>query len=479
MAQLAAPSMVSARGGNGSTSAPQGSRATVDYQPRPAFLPFHMRTQRMAAMVCHRRAGKTVACVGELVDKALKATRPNSRYAYFAPFRSQAKDVAWTYLKDMVRAIPCEIRESELRIKLPNGAWITLYGSDNPDAVRGLYLDGVILDEYGDCRPNLWGEILRPLLMDRQGWAVFIGTPKGDNHFSERWDFAVKNPDRWFSLMLKASTSGLLSPAELADAKLEMSKEEWDQEMECSFSAGLRGAYYADQLAELEATHQRADVEFVDDLPIHLAADIGWSDSTAIWFWQERADGIAIADYYEDHHKRVDQYITLLNSHPRRKQFGTFWMPHDGFHHNVQTGRTTANFLYDAGFHVERVPRAPSIQDGIEAVRRILPVTYFNSAKCHDGLLALKNYRRNYNPVTKSFDDAPIKRHWSKHGSDALRYLALVARSPAIEAVFQPPSKTTTPKPADDIKTVQSMTFDEMFDDHARAVSLNRRRRMI
>ena len=150
----------------------------LGYAPRGAFVAFHQRRERWAALVCHRRAGKTVACVADLVDAALRCTRENGRFAYIAPFYTQAKDVAWVYVKQMSAPIPgVVINESELRVDYPLGARVRLYGADNADRMRGLYFDGVVLDEPADMRPSVWGEVVRPTLSDRRGWASFIGTP--------------------------------------------------------------------------------------------------------------------------------------------------------------------------------------------------------------------------------------------------------------------------------------------------------------
>ena len=158
----------------------------LDYTPRTQFIAFHQRALRWSCLVCHRRAGKTVACIFELIIRALYTTKKNARFAYVGPFRKQVKDIAWQYLKEGIRGIAVEIRESDLRIILPNGAWVTLYGADNPDALRGLYLDGVVIDEFADVRPALWGEVILPALSDRKGWAVLIGTIKGKNHLWQR-----------------------------------------------------------------------------------------------------------------------------------------------------------------------------------------------------------------------------------------------------------------------------------------------------
>ncbi len=165
---------------------------SLGYQPRSAFIPFHKRKQRWASLVCHRRAGKTVACVADLVDAALRLKLPNPRFAYIAPYYSQAKDVAWLYVKGMACNIPgVEINERELRADFPNGARVRLYGADNPDRLRGLNLDGVVMDEFGDMTPGAWRSVIRPALSDREGWAVFIGTPKGRNEFYEIHSTAV------------------------------------------------------------------------------------------------------------------------------------------------------------------------------------------------------------------------------------------------------------------------------------------------
>lgn len=188
-------------------------------------------------MVCHRRAGKTVASVNELIKGAALCDRPNPRFAYIAPLYKQAKDIAWTYLKQGVVPLVkygAAIHESELRVDLPNGGRVKLYGADNPDALRGIYLDGVVLDEPAQIDPTLWPEVLRPALSDRLGWGVFVGTPKGRNAFYNVWREAEKNDD-WFTLMLKASETGLLLDTELQAAREMMTEQQYRQEFECSF----------------------------------------------------------------------------------------------------------------------------------------------------------------------------------------------------------------------------------------------------
>src|SRR5262245_22361626 len=216
-------------------------RIVIPYSPREQFLGFHNRNQRWSCVVAHRRAGKTVACVNDLIRAALTCKKENPRAAYIAPLHVQAKDVAWSYVKQFSQAVPdVQINESELRVDFPNGGRVRLYGADNYDRMRGIYLDAVVLDEYADMDPRVWPEVIRPALSDRQGWACFIGTPKGRNSFhalmhgdSEGWVGAVNSPD-WFALTLRASETGLVPQKELDDARAMMTPEQFAQEYECS-----------------------------------------------------------------------------------------------------------------------------------------------------------------------------------------------------------------------------------------------------
>src|SRR4051812_17034006 len=172
---------------------------TIDlgYTARPQFQPFHKRRQRWAVIVAHRRAGKTVACILDLIDGALRCTKPRPRFAYVAPLLKQAKTVAWDYLRHYGLKVPgASVNETELRLDLPNGGQVRLHGSDNPDAMRGIYLDGLVMDEAADTSPRVFNEILRPSLSDRSGWAVWIGTPKGMNDFHDLWQEARRDPER-------------------------------------------------------------------------------------------------------------------------------------------------------------------------------------------------------------------------------------------------------------------------------------------
>lgn len=394
------------------------ARPVVDYSPRSAFLPFHLRDKRWAIIVAHRRAGKTVACVMELLTRALATAKPNARYAYIAPYREQAKVAAWNYLQHyaapVVNSTADDLRQSELAARLPNGAQVRLFGADNPNALRGMYLDGVVMDEYADMRPSLWGEVIRPALSDRQGWAVFIGTPRGTNEFRRLWDEA---DERWYRLMLKASESGILPESELAEGRKEMTEAQYAQEFECSFEAAILGAIYAKELQAAEA--RIMSVPYDGAHLVHAAWDIGKGDPTAIWCWQQVGQEIRVIDYYESSGELIPHYLAWLRGRPYH--YDTMWLPHDAKNGQL-TGLTVAEVVQQSGFGVQVLPRI-SLEEGINAARMLMPRVWFDRGRCSPGLEALRNYRWSYNARMDEMKPTPVH-DWSSHAADAFRYLA-------------------------------------------------------
>lgn len=199
-------------------------------------------TARFIVLVCHRRWGKTVFAVMELLLAALMDTRPDFRGAYIAPFRKQAKDIAWDYFKKFAGRVPgVAFNETELTVSFPNGAKITLYGADNADALRGLYFDYVVMDEVADMKPFVWGEIVRPALADRKGRCLFIGTPKGMNLFFELYNRGTSDGKVWASMVYRSSDTVNILPwitqEELDNARADLTDAQFRQEFECDFNA--------------------------------------------------------------------------------------------------------------------------------------------------------------------------------------------------------------------------------------------------
>lgn len=415
------------------------------YVPRPQFYAFHGRRQRFAAMVAHRQAGKTVACVNDLIAKATYSKRIRPRYAYVAPLRNQAKGLAWDYLKAYTEGLVSRKSESELSLEFKhNDARITLYGADNPDAMRGLYFDGIILDEYGDMNPITYTKILLPTLQSRKGWIVFIGTPKGKNHFFHIWRRALTQVDQWFTYMLRASTSGIYTPEELSITKGEMTEDEYQQEYECSFEAAVMGTYYSRLITSLEeARHVTEFCDYDPEFPVTAVADLGFTDSTAWWHYQTRPQGLALIDYDEESGQALPYYFDLLKDKPWGENYEKIWLPHDARAKTFQTGRSTLEQFLETGWNIDIVPRL-SIQHGIDAARLLLPNSWFNP-RCSTGIEALRAYQRKYNEKTKSYGNAPLH-NWASHGSDAFRYLSLVAQERILPKSEPPAAKPVEPE---------------------------------
>lgn len=403
----------------------------LGYRARGQFRSFHARRQRWACLVAHRRAGKTVACIADLVDAALRCERQSPRFAYVAPYFVQAKDVAWGYLKRFAAPVPgVSFNEAELRVDFPGDRRIRLYGADNYDRMRGLYLDGVILDEYADMPPAAWGEVIRPALSDRQGWGVFIGTPKGRNAFWQVWDRAQNDPE-WFNVMLQASKTGLLPPSELDAIRAELTAEQYDQEMECSFDAAILGAYYGKEIAEAERSGRVCAVPVDPALPVHTAWDLGISDSTAIWFFQITREGPRVVDHYEASGHGLPHYAAVLAA--KGYTYGTEYLPHDAQARELGSGRTLQETLRKLTGRHPRILPAQSVMDGINAGRLTMGQAWFDAEKCRDGLEALRQYRADYDQKAKTFRDRP-KHDWTSHSADAWRYLSMAWRAMAAPA---------------------------------------------
>jgi hypothetical protein len=400
----------------------------IRYSSRPAFQTFHKRQQRWACIVAHRRAGKTVAAINDLIKKAMKCEKPEPRFAYVAPFTSQAKDVAWSYLRQFTSTIRgSSASVSELKVDLPNGGRIRLYGADNYDRLRGIYLDGVVLDEFADMDPRAWSEVIRPALADRQGWAAFIGTPKGRNAFFELYERAEASPE-WFALRLKASATGLIAAEELEALKAELTADEYAREMETSFEAAVAGAYYAQALTAAEGQGRVGRAPHDPAAEVHAAFDLGIADSTAIWLAQFVGREIRLIDYIENSGVALDWYARALRERPYL--YAPLILPHDAMARELGSGLSRVEMLQGLGFPVRIAPRI-GVADGIEAVRRLLPRTWIDVHRCEAGLRALRDYREKTDPKRR-IALGPLH-DWTSHAADALRYLMTAYEEPETE----------------------------------------------
>lgn len=414
-----------------------GDRKIIEtgYNPRPLQAQLHLEVKRFNVIVCHRRFGKTVWGLNHMIDHALRNPLPNPQYAYLAPFFGQAKRVAWDYLKMYAGMLPgASINEADLRVDIhrPNGdrVRIMLLGADNPVSLKGLYLDGVILDEYGEMNPMAWREVIRPTLSDRHtmnpecGWAIFVGTPKGQNHFHSMWEFAADpaaNPDihQWFRRMFKASETGIIPEPELRSNRAIMSEEEYEQEFECSFSAGQVGAYYAKLMAQADTEGRIGAVPYDPALPVTTAWDLGIGDTTSIWFFQQVGPWTHAIDYIETSGVGLDFYARELQK--RRYIYGKHLLPHDAAAKDLSLGTTRQQHLYSLGVSPAQILPKTSVEDRIGAARMLIPKMRFDREKCRAGIRSLQNYSRDWDGKMNTFRASP-RHDWASHGADSFGY---------------------------------------------------------
>ena len=395
---------------------------TIRYKPRKLLKAFHRRTERYAIIVAHRRFGKTVAAINDLIRDALTIPRKNVRVAYIAPYYRQAKAIAWDYLLEYTKDIEGSVANaSELRVDFPNGSRIRLFGADNYDAMRGLYFDSVVADEPADFPANAWPTVIRPALADRKGRATFIGTPKGKNEFWDIWHEAQDDPN-WYAEMFRASETSILDQEELDEARQTMGDDRYDQEFECSFEAAIQGAYYAKEMKAAGEDGRICSVPYDRAASVVTAWDLGIGDSTAIWFAQFVGREVRIIDYYENSGVGLDHYAKVLLD--KDYQYEQHILPHDVQVKELGTGKSRLETLDALGIrNIEIAPKL-AVEDGIQAARSMIPRCWFDESKCTRGIEALRQYRRDYDERLKTWRGRPLH-DWTSHGADAFRYLAV------------------------------------------------------
>jgi len=396
----------------------------IPYTPRKhqSYLHQQINKHRWSVLVCHRRFGKTVCMINHLIKSALMCKHKNPRFAYIAPTFKQAKSIAWDYMKQFTAKIPAtKFNETELRVDLPNGARITLLGAENSDGLRGIYLDGCVIDEYANIEGKLFAEIIRPALSDRKGYCVFIGTPAGmNNNFYDLYQHANGAED-WFNYKAKASDTKIVDPEELEKAKEVMGEKKYLQEFECDWIANIEGAIYGDEIAKLDDKKQLARVPYDPTLPVSTAWDLGVADHSSIIFFQQKGTAIQIIDYHEERGHGLPHYIQLLNEKPY--VYKEHYAPHDIEVQEFGNGKTRREIAYQLGIRFKVVPKLP-VEEGIHAVTMLLNRCWIDTDHCKSLIDALRHYHRKYIDKNRMFRSKPVH-DWSSHACDAMRYLAV------------------------------------------------------
>jgi len=393
-------------------------KITIPYKPRPLQKEIHKNLARFSVLVCHRRFGKTVLTVNELIKKCLQCKLPRPRYYYIAPTYSMAKRIAWDYLKYYTSVLPkMEYHETELRADLPNGGRIQLLGCERPQTLKGLYMDGVVLDEVAQMPPKMWTEVIRPALSDRKGFMVAIGTPQGHNSFFELYNHGLQD-ENWYAKSFKASETKIVDEEELAAAKSMMPPEIYEAEYECSFESSAIGAIYSQSLAKADTEGRITKVPYDSTIKVDTYWDLGMRDKTAIWFVQQKGSAIHLIDYFEDSGESLEYYASVLDD--RGYVYDTHYLPHDANVREIGTGKSRLEIAQSLGLVTSIVPKM-SIEDGINATRMTLGRCWFDYEKTKDGLDALRQYRW---AVTDKGETKNRPQHdWTSHSADAFRYV--------------------------------------------------------
>lgn len=426
-----------------------------DWRPRdyqmPAWRALEGGVLRLA-LAWHRRAGKDDIC---LHWAAVSAMQRVGGYWHMLPMANQARKAIWdavnprTGRRRIDEAFPPEIRETtreqDMFIRFVNGSTWQVVGSDNYNALVGSPPVGVVFSEYALADPSSWA-FLRPILAENGGWALFISTPRGRNHFAKLVEFALKDQN-WFGQVLTVDDTGAIPKETIQREYRELEAERGPSEAEaiiaqeyrCDFDAAIPGAYYGWHMSQAERQGRIGDYPWLPALPVGTAWDLGHGDSTVVWFFQTLASGkVRIINVLEGSGVGVDWYVSRVRQMPY--MYADHIWPHDGGHGNIRDvgGQTLEETAKGLGLRPLRVlPRDQTVDHGINAVRQMLPLCEFNATplpfadetpdraaqRMQRALDALRQYRREWDERLQKFKDAPLH-DWTSHTADALRYLA-------------------------------------------------------
>ena len=405
-----------------------------EWNPRDYQMPLWMALQggtKRAVAVWHRRAGKDSLSLNFTASKAL-CDRVGV-YWHMAPTQKQVRKIVWDNIGadgkriiDQVwpEAVRKSTRNDEMKIELVNGSIWQCVGSDNYDSLVGANPVGVVFSEYSLANPAAW-DYIRPILAENGGFALFIYTPRGQNHGEELFRMAETNDD-WFCEILTADDTKAISKEVIQEErKAGMSEENIQQEFFCSFEGTVSGSFYGKMLKEIEDKDQITSVPVESELEVHTAWDLGIGDSTAIWAYQQVGKELRIINFYEASGVGLSHYSQKLKEWKDELgyNYGSHFLPHDVKVRELGTGKSREETLRELGIAIKVVPKL-GVDDGINAVRRILSRCWFDKVKCAEGLRALRQYRTEYDEKRKVFRNNPLH-DWASHASDAFRYLAV------------------------------------------------------
>lgn len=442
-------------------------------------------------LVWHRRAGKDevalhqTACAAHPPPNNPYTNMRVGNYWHCLPQFEQARKVIWESVnphsgkKRIDEAFPLSLRTAtrndNMTIEFKSGSTWRLVGSDNPDSLVGAAPVGMVFSEWALCNPSAWG-LLQPILLENNGWASFITTPRGRNHVRSMLDMARKNP-AWFAQVLTVDDTKQVSMEQIEEARKEYvslygvdaADALIQQEYWCSFEAAILGAYYGKELARAEQAGRITAVEADEQLPVHTAWDLGIDDAMSIWWWQPVAGQIRVLDYHEGHGYGIAHYAALVKSRGEAKGWlrGTDYVPHDARQREMTSsghdGRAKQRLevMIECGLK-PKVVANHSVADGISAVRQILPRCWWDETGCAEGLNALRSYQTEWDDDAKVFKKTPLH-NWASHGADGKRIMAMAYREIRAQPATEP-GKMFTMDPSTLPIGVKGATLNDLWD---------------
>ena len=410
---------------------------------------------KRAVVVWHRRSGKDKTCLNWTIKQMMIR---KGVYFHLFPTYAQGKKILWDGIDGNGFAtmdhFPKELvvgkNETELQVVLRNGSIWQIIGTDKIDRVIGSNPVGCVFSEYALQDPGVW-DLLRPILRENGGWAIFNFTPRGENHAAEMFRMAVAN-EEWFCQVLTVEDTHRDAPGEneervVTDANIDseraegMTEELIQQEYFCSFEGDTEGYYFRRDLSIAEHTNRITNVPWDPSVLVDTGWDIGIGDATAIWFYQRVDMTIRFIDYYENVGFGLPHYVKVLKDLPY--VYGKHQAPHDIEVTEWGSAVTRRNQAKTLGVKFDVAKKLP-IDEGIAGVRKYLPRMWFDKTKCKKGLQALRNYRKDYDEKKKVFDDKPFH-DWASHGADAIRTMAVCYKPPSkASPLLQPPLSDPT-----------------------------------
>jgi hypothetical protein len=382
---------------------------------------------KRAVAIWHRRAGKDLTAINYVVTSMIE--RPGL-YWHLLPTYNQGRKIVWDGMdrtgRPFLDAFPNELikgnpNNTDMKLETVNGSMYQVVGTDWVDRLVGANPVGCVFSEYSLQDPRAW-DLIRPILLENKGWAMFVYTPRGKNHGYNLFKTAQQNSKSWFSQVLTINDTGIITPEEIHDERMSgMSDELIQQEFYCSFEAGIPGAYFSVQVLQAKREGRFCGVPVHVDVPVDTYWDLGMDDSMSIWFAQDIGKEIHMIDYMEGAGEGLPYYAKELAKKPYL--YGRHYAPHDIKVRELGSGKSRRDTAKRLGIDFRVAKKVNYKEEAIEMARNIFPLCWFDSTRCARGIDALENYKKEYDDKKKVFMSNPVH-DWAAHGADAFMTMA-------------------------------------------------------